>query len=80
MTAGVRRWTRCGKSNDLSDWLAAIRCNGSKNPGSIKVNLLGEGRFREMVAVALFLAEENFVRVAEMMEKGALDIGAVLME
>ncbi len=41
MTARIRRWTRRGKSNDLSNRLAAIRRNGPKNFGAIKANLLG---------------------------------------
>lgn len=45
MTAGIRRWTRCGKSNNLSDRLAAIRRNRPKNPGAIEANLLGKDRF-----------------------------------
>ena len=55
MTARMRHWKRRGESNNLSNRLAAIRRNRPKNPGSIEVNLLGQGRFREMVAVALFL-------------------------
>jgi len=74
MTIGVRRWTRRSKSNDISNWLAAIWRNGPKNAGSIKVNLLGKGRIREMVAVALLLTTSNIVRVEELMEKGAMDI------
>ena len=41
MTAGIRRWTRRRKSNDLSDRLAAIRRHGPQNARSIKINLLG---------------------------------------
>ncbi len=55
MTAGVRRWTRRRESNDLSHRLAAIRRHGPKNLGSVKNDLLGENRFREMVALALLL-------------------------
>jgi len=80
MTAGNRRWTRRGKSHDLSDRLAAIRNDGPKNAGSIEVNLLGQARFRKMVAVALFLASSDSDRVAAMREKGALDVDVALLE
>ena len=36
MTARIRRWTRCRKSNDLSDRLAAVRRHRATNLGSIK--------------------------------------------
>ena len=55
MTARIRRWTRCGKSNHVSDRLAAVWCDGSKNLGTITDDLLGEDRFREVVALAIFL-------------------------
>ena len=55
MTACIRRWTRCRKPNDLSRRLAAIRRHRSKNLGPLEVDLLGKDRFREMVAMALFL-------------------------
>ncbi len=55
MTAGVRRWTRRGKPNDLSNRLAAVRRHRATNLGSIKNDLLGQGRFREVVALALLL-------------------------
>ena len=64
MTAGVRRWTRRGKPNDLSDRLAAVRRHRATNLGSIKNDLLGQGRFREMVALALLL-----VRYSKFYEK-----------
>jgi hypothetical protein len=41
MTAGIRRWTRRSKSNDLSRRLATIRSNRSKDLGSIEIALLG---------------------------------------
>lgn len=57
MTARIRRGTRRRKSNDLSDRLAAVRSHGTKNLGSIETDLLGEDRFREMVALALLLID-----------------------
>jgi hypothetical protein len=55
MTAGIRRWTRRREPNDLSNRLAAVRRHQAQNLGSIENDLLGEDRFRKMVAVALFL-------------------------
>lgn len=55
MTAGFRRWTRRRKPNDLSNRLATIRRHRSENLGSVENDLLGEDRFREMVALALLL-------------------------
>ena len=55
MTARIRRWTRCRKSNDLSDRLAAVRRHRTENLGSFKNDLLGQARFREVVALALLL-------------------------
>jgi hypothetical protein len=55
MTAGIRRWTRCGESNNISDRVAAIWRHRSENLGTIANDLLGENRFREMVAVAVLL-------------------------
>jgi len=55
MTAGVRRWTRCGKSNHISDRMAAVWCDRSENLGTIADDLLGENRFREVVALAVLL-------------------------
>ena len=55
MTARLRRWTRRGKSNHLSHRMAAIRRHRSENLGPVQIDLLGEGRFRKMVAVAIFL-------------------------
>ena len=60
MTARIRRWTRCRKSNDLSDRLAAVRRHRATNLGSIKNDLLGQGRFREVVALALLLIPIQF--------------------
>src|SRR5262245_54113569 len=61
MTAGIRRWTRCGKSNHISDRMAAIRCDRSENLGTVADDLLGESRFREMVALAvLLILNSNF--------------------
>jgi len=60
MTARIRRWTRRRKPNDLSDRLAAVRRHRTENLGSIKNDLLGEDRLREMVAVALFLILSAF--------------------
>jgi hypothetical protein len=56
MTAGIRRWTRRGKPNNLSNRLAAIRRHRSENLGSVEIDLLGQDRFRKMVALAVFLA------------------------
>ena len=58
MTIGIRRWTRRGKPNDISHRLAAIRRHGSKNLGSLEINLLGKGRFRKVVALALLLGSD----------------------
>ena len=55
MTARIRRWTRRRKPNDLSDRLAAVRRHRTENLGSIKNDLLGQSRLREMVALALLL-------------------------
>jgi len=44
MTARIRRWTRRRKPNDLSDRLAAVRRHRTENLGSIKNDLLGQGR------------------------------------
>ncbi len=55
MTARVRRWTRRGKPNDLSDRLASFRRHRASHLGSFKAYLLGKSRLREMVALALFL-------------------------
>jgi hypothetical protein len=56
MTAGMRRRARRRKSNHLSDGLAAIRGYRSAHHRPIKANLLGQAWFREVVAVAVFLA------------------------
>jgi hypothetical protein len=56
MTAGMRRRARRGKSNHLSNGLAAVRRHRSAHHRSVKANLLGQAWFREVVAVALFLA------------------------
>jgi hypothetical protein len=55
MTAGFRRWTRRGKPHYLSDGLAAVWPDQAENVGAIEGDLLGQSRFREMVAVALLL-------------------------
>jgi hypothetical protein len=55
MTARIRRGTRRRKSHDLSNRLAAIRRDRSANIGPFTFDLLGQARFREMVAVALLL-------------------------
>jgi hypothetical protein len=55
MTAGFRRWTRRSQSHHISHRLAAVWRDQSANLGSIEVDLLDQGRFREMVAVALLL-------------------------
>ena len=55
MTAGVRRGSRRRESNSLSHRLAAIRRHGSTHLGTVEAYLLGKNRFREVVAVALFL-------------------------
>jgi hypothetical protein len=41
MNAGIRRWTRRRKPNNLPIRLAAIRRHRSKNLGSIEIDLLG---------------------------------------
>lgn len=41
MTARLRRWTRRGKSNDLSHRLAAIRRDRAAYLGPIEDDLLG---------------------------------------
>lgn len=55
MTAGLRRGPRRRQPNRLSHRLAAIRRNGAAHLGTVKAYLLGKGRFREVVALALFL-------------------------
>jgi hypothetical protein len=55
MTARIRRWTRRRKPNDLFNRLATIRRHEPQNLGSVENDLLGEDRFRKMVAVALLL-------------------------
>lgn len=55
MTARLRRWTRRRQSNHIPHRMAAIRRHRSENLGAIQIDLLGKGRFRKMVAVALFL-------------------------
>ena len=55
MTPGLRRWTRRCKPNHLSHRLAAVRRHRTENLGTVEGDLLGENRFREMVALALFL-------------------------
>ena len=55
MTARIRRWTRRRKPNDISHRLATVRCHRATNLGSIKNDLLGQGRFREVVALAILL-------------------------
>ena len=44
MTARIRRWTRRRKPNDISNRLAAVRRHRTENLGSIKNDLLGQGR------------------------------------
>jgi hypothetical protein len=55
MTAGIRRWTRRRQSHHLSDRMAAVWRHRAKDVGTVAHDLLGEDRFREMVAVALLL-------------------------
>jgi hypothetical protein len=55
MTAGLRRGPRRCQQNHLSHRLAAIRRYGAAHLGAVKADLLGENRFREVVALALFL-------------------------
>jgi hypothetical protein len=55
MTARLRRGTRRRKPHDVSAGLAAICCQRLTFVGTISDDLLGQGRVREMVAVALFL-------------------------
>jgi len=55
MTAGIRRWTRRRQSNHVSDRMATVWRHRSKDLGTVAHDLLGEDRFREMVAVALLL-------------------------
>jgi hypothetical protein len=57
MTAGLRRGPRRCQQNHLSHRLAAIRRYGAAHLGAVKADLLGENRFREVVALALFLVE-----------------------
>jgi hypothetical protein len=59
MTACLRRWTRRGQSNHLSYRLAAVWRHSASNLGSIKDDLLGQNRLREMVALALLLKREG---------------------
>jgi len=59
MTARLRRWTRRRKPNHISHRMAAIRRHRSENLGRVQIDLLGESRFREMVAVALFLNSQG---------------------
>ena len=59
MTARVRRRARRGKSNDLSDRLAAFRHYRSPNLGAIATDLLGEDRVRKVVALALLLSRKG---------------------
>jgi hypothetical protein len=56
MTAGLRRGPRRCQPNRLSHRLAAIRRDGTADLGTIKAYLLGKNRFREVVALALFLS------------------------
>jgi hypothetical protein len=63
MTAGVRRWTRRRESNDLPIRLAAVRRYRSPHVGSVEAYLLGQDRFRKMVALALFLARCRFSKI-----------------
>lgn len=58
MTARVRRGARRGESNRISHRVAALWGNRSAHLGSIATHLLGKGRIRKMVALALFLAIE----------------------
>ena len=58
MTACIRRGPRRRKSDDLSNRLAALWRNRSTNVRTVALDLLGQGRFREMVVVALFLVAE----------------------
>lgn len=60
MTARIRRWTRRRKPNDISNRLATVRRHRATNLGSIKNDLLGQGRFREVVALALLLIPIQF--------------------
>ena len=78
MTTGIRRWTRCCKPNDLSNRLAAIRRHRTTNLGPVENDLLGQGRLREMVAVALFLVPSNSLvwLLCEIRREGDLDIEA----
>jgi len=55
MTAGIRRWTRRRKSNHLSNRMAAVWSYRTADLGPVAHDLLGEDRFREMVALALLL-------------------------
>lgn len=55
MTARLRRGTRRSQSHDLSAGLAAFRCYRLTFVGAFPTHLLGQGRIREMVALALLL-------------------------
>ena len=78
MTSRLRRWTRRGKSNDLSDWVAALRRHRSAYLGAQQSDLLGEGRFREVVVVALFLKNVSRTIRNERHKKYAVAIQIVL--
>jgi hypothetical protein len=55
MTARVRRGPRRCKSHSLSNRLAAVRRHRAQDVGAVAAHLLGEDRFRKVVALALFL-------------------------
>jgi hypothetical protein len=73
MTAGMRRRARRGKSNHLSNGLATFRRHRSAHHRSIKANLLGQAWFREVVAVAVFLAPKVHPEINRIQDVTALD-------
>jgi hypothetical protein len=71
MTASLRRGPRRCKPHSLSHRLAAIRRNGAAHLGTVKAYLLGKDRFREVVALALFLIySANTQSLYSLKEKG----------
>ena len=55
MTARLRRRERRGEPDDVPEWLATDRERLIAHLGPLAVDLPGETRLREVVAVAIFL-------------------------
>lgn len=55
MTTRLRCGARRGKSDHISNRLAAIRANRAPDVGAVAAHLLGQAWFREVVVMALFL-------------------------